>query len=166
MLKEFDVKTLSFNPFERINNDWCLITAGNKDSFNTMTASWGGVGILWNKEVATCYIRPQRYTKQFVDREDMFTLTFFPDGFRKALALCGSVSGRDHNKPAEAGITPLFIDGTVTFEEANLVLVCKKLFAQKMSADSFTDKKVLKTVYPEMDLHTIYVGEIVKAYKA
>lgn len=166
MLKEFDVKTLSFNPFERINNDWCLITAGNKDSFNTMTASWGGVGILWNKEVATCYIRPQRYTKQFVDREDMFTLTFFPDGFRKALALCGSVSGRDHNKPAEAGITPLFIDGTVTFEEANLVLVCKKLFAQKMSADSFTDKKVLETVYPEMDLHTIYVGEIVKAYKA
>ncbi len=166
MLKEFDVKTLSFNPFERINNDWCLITAGNKDSFNTMTASWGGVGILWNKEVATCYIRPQRYTKQFVDREDMFTLTFFPDGFRKALALCGSVSGRDHNKPAEAGITPLFIDGTVTFEEANLVLVCKKLFAQKMSADSFTDKKVLETVYPEMDLHTIYIGEIVKAYKA
>ena len=166
MLKEFDVKTLNFNPFERINNDWCLITAGNKDSFNTMTASWGGVGILWNKEVATCYIRPQRYTKQFVDREDMFTLTFFPDGFRKALALCGSVSGRDHNKPAEAGITPLFIDGTVTFEEANLVLVCKKLFAQKMSADSFTDKKVLETVYPEMDLHTIYVGEIVKAYKA
>lgn len=166
MLKEFDVKTLNFNPFERINNDWCLITAGNKDSFNTMTASWGGVGILWNKEVATCYIRPQRYTKQFVDREDMFTLTFFPDGFRKALALCGSVSGRDHNKPAEAGITPLFVDGTVTFEEANLVLVCKKLFAQKMSADSFTDKKVLETVYPEMDLHTIYVGEIVKAYKA
>ena len=166
MLKEFVVSTLSLNPFERIGRDWCLISAGTEESgFNTMTASWGGVGILWNKPVATCYIRPQRYTKEFVDREDMFTLTFFPDGFRNALNLCGTVSGREHDKPAEAGITPLFTDGTVTFEEANLVLVCKKLFAQPMVESSFIDKKVLEVNYPKMDLHTIYVGEIVKAYK-
>ena len=164
MLKEIDIKTLTLNPFERIGKDWCLITAGTPDSFNTMTASWGGVGILWGKEVATCYIRPQRYTKQFVDREDLFTLTFFPDGYRDALALCGRVSGRDHDKPAEAGITPLFTDGTVAFSEADLVLVCRKLYAQEMTEDSFIDKKVLELDYPSRDLHTIYIGEIVKAY--
>lgn len=166
MLKEFDIKNLEFNPFKRIARDWCLITAGQKGSFNTMTASWGGVGILWNKEVATCYIRPQRYTKEFVDREELFTLSFFPDGCRKALNLCGTVSGRDHDKPAEAGITPVFSDGTVWFEEANLVLVCRKLYAQPMTEESFIDKKVLSQNYPAMDLHTIYIGEIVKAYKA
>lgn len=166
MLKEFDVSSLSFNPFERIGKDWCLITAGSKESFNTMTASWGGVGILWNKPVATCYVRPQRYTKEFIDREEYFTLTFFPDGYRKALSLCGSVSGRDHDKPAEAGITPLFTCGTVAFEEADLVLVCKKLFAQPMAEESFVDRDVLEKNYPERDLHTIYVGEIVKAFKA
>ena len=166
MLKEFDVKTLCFNPFKRIGSDWCLITAGREGSFNTMTASWGGVGILWNKEVATCYIRPQRYTKEFVDREELFTLSFFPDGYRKALNLCGTVSGRDHDKPAEAGLTPLFTDGTVSFKEADLVLVCRKLYAQPMTEQSFTDKSVLERNYPTRDLHTIYIGEIIKAYKA
>ena len=166
MLKEFYVKTLCFNPFERIGSDWCLITAGREGSFNTMTASWGGVGILWNKEVATCYIRPQRYTKEFVDREELFTLSFFPDGYRKALNLCGTVSGRDHDKPAEAGLTPLFTDGAVSFKEADLVLVCRKLYAQPMTEQSFTDKSVLERNYPTRDLHTIYIGEIIKAYKA
>lgn len=166
MLKEFDIKTLAFNPFERIGRDWCLITAGTEKSFNTMTASWGGVGILWNKPVATCYIRPQRYTKEFVDREDLFTVTFFPDGYRNALNLCGTVSGRDHNKPVEAGITPVFLDGTASFAEANLVFVCRKLFAQPMNEGSFVDKKLMESIYPTRDLHTIYVGEIVKAYKA
>ena len=166
MLKEFDVKALCFNPFERIGRDWCLITAGREGSFNTMTASWGGVGILWNKEVATCYIRPQRYTKEFVDREELFTLSFFPDGYRKALNLCGTVSGRDHDKPAEAGLTPLFTDGAVSFKEADLVLVCRKLYAQPMTEQSFTDKSVLERNYPTRDLHTIYIGEIIKAYKA
>lgn len=164
MLKEISPSSIVFNPFERIGRDWCLISAGKEGSFNTMTASWGGVGILWNMPVATCYIRPQRYTKEFVDREDMFTLTFFPDGYRKALNLCGTVSGRDHDKPKEAGITPLFTDGSVTFEEADLVLVCRKLYAQEMKKDCFTDGNVYKKCYPEDDLHTIYIGEIVKAY--
>lgn len=164
MLKETDIKSLTLNPFERIGSDWCLITAGNQESFNTMTASWGGVGVLWNKNVATCYIRPQRYTKQFVDSSEYFTLTFFPDGYRSALSLCGKVSGKDHDKPKEAGITPFFTPNSVTFEEANLVLECRKLFAQDMKEESFVDKEILKINYPNMDLHTIYVGEIVRIY--
>lgn len=166
MLKEIDVSKLTLNPFETIGKDWCLISAGNENGFNTMTASWGGLGVLWNKNVATCYIRPQRYTKEFVDKNEYFTLTFFPDGYRKALSLCGSVSGREHDKPKEAGITPMFTDGTVSFEEASLILVCRKLFAQEMSEEAFTDPEVFNKNYPMNDLHTIYVGEIVKAYKA
>ncbi len=165
-MREFDISTLSFDPFERIGRDWCLITAGNEKSFNTMTASWGGVGILWNRPVATVYIRPQRYTKEFVDREELFTLTFFPDGYKKALGLCGSVSGRDHDKPKEAGLNPIFSGGAVTFEEADLVLVCRKLFKQPMLEESFLDRTVIEQNYPERDLHTVYVGEIIKAYRA
>lgn len=163
-MKEINLEEFNFNPFKRIGRDWCLISAGNQVSFNTMTASWGGVGILWNKPVATCYIRPQRYTKEFVDREELFTLTFFPDGFRKALSLCGSVSGRDHDKSKEAGITPLFMDGTVTFKEADLVFVCRKLYVQKMEESCFVDTGTLEGNYPARDLHSIYIGEIVKGY--
>lgn len=165
MLTEYDIQALSFNPFELIGREWCLISAGNRSAHNTMTASWGGLGILWNKEVATCYIRPQRYTKEFVDREDMFTLSFFPEEYRSALNLCGSVSGRDHDKPAEAGLTPLFVDGTVTYEEASLVLICKKLYAQPMEKGCFTDETVYGRNYPQGDLHTMYIGEIVKVLK-
>lgn len=165
MLNEFDITSLSFNPFERIGKDWCLITAGDESGYNTMTASWGGVGVLWNKPVATCYIRPQRYTKEFVDREEYFTLSFFPDGYREALTLCGRVSGREHDKAAETGLTPLFTDGTAAFADADLVLVCRKLFAQPFTENSFIDKSVLEKNYPNRDLHTMYVGEIVKAYR-
>lgn len=164
LLKEINVGELTLNPFEKIGKDWCLITAGDSDCFNTMTASWGGLGVLWNKNVASCYIRPQRYTKEFVDRNEYFTLTFFPDGYRDALTLCGRVSGRDHDKPKETGLTPVSTGESVTFEEASLVLVCRKLFAQEMKEESFIDKEVLRKNYPNMDLHTIYFGEIVKAY--
>ncbi len=164
MLKEFDISKLTFNPFERIGKDWCLVSAGNEEAYNTMTASWGGVGILWNKCVATVYIRPQRYTKKFVDEADTFTLAFFPDGYREALTFCGKYSGRDYDKAKETGLTPWFVDGSVAFEEADLVIVCRKLYAQEMNADSFVDKDVLDRNYPANDLHTVYIGEIVKAY--
>ena len=95
-----------------------LLTAGTKDKFNTMTASWGGAGIFWGKPAVTCYIRPQRYTKEFIDKEELFSVSFLKDGHRDALKLCGSVSGRDHDKIKEAGLTPVFIDGVPAFEEA------------------------------------------------
>ncbi len=164
MLKEVDVSKLTFNPFERIGRDWCLISAGDESSYNTMTASWGGVGVLWGKNVATIHIRPQRYTKKFVDEADTFTLTFFPDGYRNALTFCGKYSGRDYDKAKETGLTPWFVDGSVAFEEANLVLVCRKLYAQEMSEESFVDKDILERDYSNRDFHTTYVGEIIKAY--
>ena len=124
-LKEVKIEELSFNPFTKISKEWMLITAGDEEKHNTMTASWGGVGIMWGMNVATAYIRPQRYTKEFVDAEEMFTLSFFKEDYRKALNLCGSKSGRDCDKDKEAGLTPYYTDGTTAYEEADLIFVCR-----------------------------------------
>lgn len=164
--KEIKAADLEFNPFTRIGSDWMLITAGDESKFNTMTASWGGAGVLWGKNVVTCYIRPQRYTKEFVDASDTFTLSFFGPGHRDALNLCGSVSGRDCDKAAEAGLTPYHTDGTTAFREAELILVCRKLYQDEMPPENFIAKENDAKWYPNHDYHTMYIGEIVKILKA
>ena len=105
MLKRIDPKEIGQNVFSLIGDQWMLITAGTAEQCNTMTASWGGLGVLWGAPMATCYIRPQRYTREFVDREEYFTLAFFDEEHRKALALCGSKSGREVDKVRECGFT-------------------------------------------------------------
>ena len=160
--KEVKIEELSFNPFTKISKEWMLITAGDEEKHNTMTASWGGVGIMWGMNVATAYIRPQRYTKEFVDAEDMFTLSFFKEDYRKALNLCGSKSGRDCDKDKEAGLTPYYTDGTTAYEEADLIFVCRKLYAQEMKPECFTVDGPDEKWYPGKDYHTMYMGEIVK----
>ena len=120
-----------------------LITAGDEKKSNTMTASWGGLGIMWGKNVATAYIRPNRYTKEFVDREDYFTLAFFGEEHREALNLCGRVSGRDEDKIKEAGLTPYYVDGTVAFEEAKMIFVCKKVMYSAWEKKILLRKQIL-----------------------
>ena len=162
MLQKIDPKTLDKNVFSAIGEQWMLITAGTADKCNTMTASWGGLGILWGAPAATCYIRPQRYTKEFVDREDYFTLAFFGEEYRKALSLCGSKSGRDVDKVKECGFTVKTAGcGAPYFEEAELVLVCRKRFAQPMDPDNIP-REIRDKWYPEQDYHTLYVGEIIE----
>lgn len=144
MLKEVSYKDLKFNPFRLIGDEWMLVTAGNeKDGCNTMTASWGGIGCLWghNDPVATIYLRPSRYTKEFVDKEDHFTLCVMDKSFKKQMAYIGSVSGRDEDKIAKTGLTPVYADGTTYFEQAKLVLVCKKMYAQELKEEDFFYKK-------------------------
>lgn len=158
--QEMDPKQLQMNPFTLIGTEWMLVTAGNESSFNTMTASWGGVGFLWNKPVSFLFIRPQRYTKEFLDREQTYTLSFFEEKYRPALSFCGSKSGRDCDKPKETGLTPAFFEGTPYFEQAKLVLACKKLYRQEMAQKSFLETELIDKVYPNGDLHTVYVGEI------
>ena len=111
MFSRIDPKELNQNVFSMIGEQWMLVTAGTAERCNTMTASWGGLGVLWGKPVATVYIRPQRYTLEFVEREDCFTLSFFGEEYRKALALCGSKSGRDVDKVKECGFTVAELDG-------------------------------------------------------
>ncbi len=162
--KEIDIKDLSFSPFEKIGKQWMLITAGNEESFNTMTASWGGLGVMWNKNVAFTFIRPSRYTYEFCEREEYFTLTFFPEEYRKALSFCGTKSGRDFDKCKETGLTPVFSAEAPYFEQAELVLVCKKLYAQDMDKASVCDDFVNTHYGEDEPMHRMYVGEIVKAY--
>lgn len=161
--KEVKIEDLSFNPFTKISKEWMLITAGDETKSNTMTASWGGVGIMWNKNVVTAYIRPQRYTKEFVDNNECFTLSFLPVEFRNALTVCGRVSGKDvEDKWAEAGLHPYFTDGTTAVEEADLVFVCRKLYAQEMKAECFIDEECDTKCYPNKDYHIMYMAEIQK----
>ena len=163
MLKPIDPKAIDQNVFSLIGEKWMLITAGTAERCNTMTASWGGLGVIWGAPAATCYIRPQRYTKEFVDREEYFTLAFFGEEHRKALALCGSKSGREVDKAAECGFTVAAGAGNAPyFEQAELVLVCRKLFRQAMDEDCFLDKSLIEKHYPGGDFHVTYVGEIVE----
>lgn len=164
-MKQIDLNSFEFSPFKKIGAEWMLITAGNEKSYNTMTASWGGLGFLWGVPSATIYVRPQRYTKEFIDNNEFFTLSFFDDSFKKALSFCGSHSGRDCDKAKETGLTPMPIDGTTAFSEANLVLVCRKKYKQDMTDESFLEPQILTKWYPEYDLHTMYIGEIIAAYE-
>ena len=163
-MRKIDPKALDKNVFSAIGDQWMLITAGTAERCNTMTASWGGLGVMWGAPAATCYIRPQRYTKEFVDREDFFTLSFFGEEHRKALQLCGSKSGREVDKVKECGFTVQTAEcGAPYFQEAGVVLVCRKRFAQPMDPDCMPQEIKTKW-YPEKDYHTLYIGEIIEAY--
>ena len=155
-MKKINIAEQSFNPFELIGKDWMLISAGTAEKWNTMTASWGGVGVMWGKPSATCYIRQSRYTK---------TLTVLKDGCRDALNLLGSKSGRDMDKMHESGLTPVMVEGQPTFEEAKLVLICRKVCKTFIGPDDMTAENVERW-YADRDYHTMYIGEIVAAYEA
>jgi flavin reductase (DIM6/NTAB) family NADH-FMN oxidoreductase RutF len=159
--------SLRENPFQLIGQDWMLITAGHGKShstFNTMTAAWGGLGILWTKPVVFCFVRPTRYTYDFMEKNECFTLSFFAETYREALNICGTVSGRQVDKVTRAGLTPFEIQpGAVTFKESRLVLVCKKIYFQDLDSSHFLDQTIERN-YPQKDYHRMYVGEITAAY--
>jgi flavin reductase (DIM6/NTAB) family NADH-FMN oxidoreductase RutF len=161
-MKEIAVSELQMNPMTLIGDSWMLITAGTEDrGYNTMTASWGHLGCIWGGYTSVCYVRPQRYTKEFVDREELYTLCFFP-GCKKELTYLGTHSGRDEDKVAKAGLTPVFGDGYTYFAEANLVLVCRKLYRAPILEEGFLDRETLEKNYPSRDFHDLYVGKIEK----
>ena len=163
MFHEIAPKTLTENVFSLIGDRWMLITAGTPDHCNTMTASWGGLGHLWGKDVAFAFIRPQRYTKQFVDENDCFSLCFFGGEQMEALRYLGTASGRDEDKIAKSGLTLTHIDSVPCFEEASLVLLCRKLYVQTLEPEQFTDRAVADSCYPNHDFHDLYIAEIQKA---
>lgn len=163
-MKKIDIKQLKENPVSLFDDRWCLITAGTKNSYNTMTASWGAMGELWGKDVSFIFIRPQRYTKEFVDSNELFTLSFFGEEYKKALAFCGKYSGRDYDKAKETGLTPMELDGSVSFNESSITIVCKKIAEQEIDPKGFIDASIDSNCYPSKDYHTMYVGEIVACY--
>lgn len=155
-------KELQENPFKLIGDDWTLVTAGTPRSWNTLTASWGGFGVLWSRPVSFIFIRPTRHTFGFLEASPRFTLSFFDESWRPALKHIGAVSGRDHDKAAETGLVPQALgEDAVTFEQARLVVVHRKLHAQDLDPASFVDPS-LEGSYASKDYHRFYVGEIEK----
>lgn len=155
-------KDVQENPFRMLDDGWMLLTAGDASGYNTMTVSWGGVGVLWGMPVATCYVRPQRYTLGFLEKSAYFTLSAYPEAYRKALAFCGAKSGRDCDKVQACGLTPAFAEsGAPYFQEARLVLVCKKLYHQDFDPSHFADDRIQEN-YQAGDYHRMYIGEIVQ----
>lgn len=174
-MSDFSVRSwrgLGLDPWRLIADEWMLVTAGKLESWNTMTASWGGFGHLWNRDVTFVFIRPTRHTFSFMERSEGFTLSFFAPEHRRILDICGSRSGRDKDKAAEAGIHPRMFalneDGgassRVAFEEARLVLSCRKIYAQDIAPACFLDPAI-ETNYPAKDWHRLYVGAIEGAWE-
>ncbi|MDF2543721.1 MAG: hypothetical protein K0S47_3439 [Herbinix sp.] len=160
--KEITPESLRKSTFQLIGKDWMLVTAGTEDNLNSMTASWGGLGVMWGKNVAYIVVRPHRYTKEFIDREDSFSLSFFETGYRKMLNYMGSVTGRNEDKIVKSGLTVVMQDGTPCFQEASLVLICKKMFKQTLDPNCLLDEQQKNVWYPSGDNHTLYIAEITK----
>lgn len=149
--------------FQTIGDEWMLFTAGTKDKFNTMTASWGTLGVFWHKPVAVCFIRPGRHTFQFAENSEMFTLSFFNPGDKQILSYCGSHSGRDVNKCHETGMKPVETpNGGVTFDKARLVMECKKIYTDTIKPELIIPKDIDAKIYPKKDYHTLFMGEILE----
>ena len=164
-MKKISPYDLQFNPFEAIDRQWAMVTTCADGKTNTMTASWGGVGILWGKPVAYVLLRPQRFTRELMDKSETFSLCFLPEQYREQLLYCGSHSGRDIDKLAECGFSAAELDGAPVLEQAQTVLTCRKLFRQQFTPDSFLDASIAAENYPDSDYHYIYIAEILGAYQ-
>ena len=152
---------LDMSVFEAFADDWALVTAGTESGYNTMTIGWGGLGTLWGRPVATVYVKPVRYTHEFLEANDRFTVSFYDGQYKKALGILGSKSGRDGDKVAEAGLTPEYLDGAVTFREAKLTLLCQKIYRQDMDLAAMPED-VRAAYYASEAPHTMYVGEVLE----
>jgi flavin reductase (DIM6/NTAB) family NADH-FMN oxidoreductase RutF len=165
MFKEISPFAISENAIDLIGKQWMLITAGNSKSYNTMTAAWGGVGFLWNVPVTYIFIRPQRYTYQFAEEFDDFTLCFFERKYKNVLTYCGTHSGKDYDKAKETGLTVRETDsGNVYFEQAKLVIECTKIYWDDLKPEHFVDRLINRN-YPNKDYHRMYVGKILKCWE-
>ena len=158
-------ESLTDNPFSLIGKEWMLITAGTKEHCNTMTASGGGVGVLWNMPVAIAYVRPQRYTYEFMETAETFSLSVLPEQYREALRLCGTRSGRELDKFSATGLTVYDAEGTPAIAESRLIVVCRKLYAQDIKPENFVDTTLLSH-YKAKDYHRQYIGEILQVLRA
>jgi len=163
---EVDVMKLSVDAVDLWMKRWLVLTAGTLDDCNMMTVAWGSVGCMWAKPFAQVVVRPQRYTRGYMDRMETFTLCAFPEQYRKDLQVLGTVSGRDGDKLAQTGLTmiPSRNVAAPSYKEADLILECRTIYYQDMDPDGFVDESI-ESNYPAEDYHRIYYGEIVAAFR-
>ena len=155
-----DLKNFNLAPLYKIDKEWALLTCGKKDNFNMMTISWGGFGTLWHKPIATIYVRPNRYTYDFIENNYYFTLSFYDENYKKDLGFLGSKSGRDIDKISYTKLTPEIIDNGITFKEANLTIVCKKIYFQDLDIQNI-QPNIADSFYNSEPVHRMYVGEVI-----
>lgn len=165
--QEVKLEELDINPWETIGNDWLVVSAGGKKRQNAMTASWGSFGIMWGKKVVTIVLRPQRYTRGFVEKKGTFSISVLKDTpeNREGMKYIGTVSGRDEDKMTKAGLSFEMFDKLPAIKDAELVLECRVIYRGRVEKDEFIEKGLVKECYPEKDYHFVYVAEIEKAYK-
>lgn len=162
MFKEMQPGEWNENLFNAIGRDWMLVGAGNAESYNVMTASWGEAGVLWGMPVMTVFVRPQRHTFGFMENNAYFSCQVFPDALHGIHKICGTQSGRDIDKAAACGLTPVFREKAPYFSEARAVVICRKLYHDVLREEGFVDRAVLEHDYPARDLHHVYIGKIEK----
>lgn len=166
-MKKIDPREITENATRLIGDRWMLVTAGTRDAYNTMTANWGGLGFIWRKPAVFIFIRPSRHTYQFTEEQKLFTLSFMGEEYRRALAICGKLSGRDGNKMEKAGLTAFeTMHGSMAIEGADLVLECRKMYGQVLDTSAFLDKTIPEHWYDDewQVPHKMYVAEIVSAW--
>ena len=165
MFREIKPEDIKENSFSLIGKDWMLISAEKDGEVNTMTAAWGGFGVMWHENVVFVVIRPQRYTKEFVDSNEYFSLSFLPPQYKKQLTYLGSVSGKAENKIKKSGLNIIKENGVPYFKESKLAIICKKLYVQNYNPDSFLDKELMNKWYPDKDYHTLYIAKVEKVFE-
>lgn len=162
-MKEIQIKDFDENIFELIDKDWLIINSYSEEKVNSMTASWAGMGILWNKNVAYLFVRPQRYTQELLKNNEYFSISVFDEKYRDELNYLGRASGRNENKLEKVGFTVKWDENKAPMiKEARFNIMVKKLYCQQMVAESFIDKSLIEKNYPENDFHYMYVVEILK----
>lgn len=159
--EQIPIDLIELNPFTKIGQEWALVTAGTKTAVNTMTISWGGMGVLWGKNVAFVFVRDSRYTKEFLDKNEFFSISFLSEKYRAALKYCGSHTGRSKNKIEQAGLTLAFRHNIPYIDEGNFVLLCEKMSATRITETSFCLPEIKEKWYSDNDMHTMYIAEII-----
>lgn len=165
-MRKITLEELQMNPFLKIQTEKALITAGSQEKFNTMTIGWATFGILWRKPVTTIYVRHSRFTHMFTEQNDCYAIVFLKPGHEREIGILGTKSGRDMDKMHASGLTPVFVDGVTTFEEAAITIICRKIYQDEITAEKFLDDgKIMEDCYATGDMHTVYTGEVLAVYE-
>lgn len=160
-----DLKKFNLAPFYALDQEWAVLTAGNQEKFNAMTISWGGLGTIWNKPVVTVYVKPIRYTYEFMEKNEYFSVSFYDEKYKKDLSILGSKSGRDLDKISLTNFTPEFLENAISFKEAKLTMICKKIYFQDLDVKNIDTKSIpqseVERFYKTEPAHRMYLGEVV-----
>ena len=163
-MKKIELSSLQNNIFDEFNKGWALLCVGDEEKHNTMTISWGQAGHLWHKNIVTVYVRPTRYTNEFMKENDYFSVCFFKGNNRKELAYLGKVSGKDEDKITKSGLNKVMINNVLAFDEASYIFICKKIYVDSIKPEKFIDESIDKEYYLK-DYHDVYIGEIIEVYE-